>query len=76
LSKKFITAEGGIKRVVWMSKNLKEEMAEDLKEACKREGVPDLVDKIADGTVATTVDQLLPFLESKGHPALTMDPLM
>ena len=76
LSKKFISAEGGIKRVVWMSKNLKEELAEELKEVCKREGVPDLIDKIADGTVATTVDQLLPFLESKGHPALTMDPLM
>jgi len=76
LSKKFISAEGGIKRVVWMSKNLKEELAEELKEACQREGVPDLLDKIADGTVATTVDQLLPFLESKSHPALTMDPLM
>jgi acetyl-CoA synthase len=76
LSKKFIPVEGGIKRMVWMSKNLKEEMAEELKEACEREGVPDLIDKIADGTIATTVDQLLPFLESKGHPALTMDPLV
>jgi acetyl-CoA synthase len=76
LSKKFIPVEGGIKRLVWMSKNLKEEMAEELKEVCQREGVPDLIDKIADGTVATTVDQLLPFLESKGHPALTMEPLV
>ena len=76
LSKKFIPVEGGIKRLVWMSKNLKEEMAEELKEACQREGVPDLIDKIADGTTATSVDQLLPFLESKGHPALTMDPLV
>jgi acetyl-CoA synthase len=76
LSKKFIPVEGGIKRLVWMSKNLKEEMAEELKEVCQREGVPDLIDKIADGTVATTVEQLLPFLESKGHPALTMEPLV
>jgi acetyl-CoA synthase len=76
LSKKFIPVEGGIKRVVWLSKNVKEEFAEELKEVCESEGVPDLIDKIADGTIATTVDELLPFLESKGHPALTMEPII
>jgi len=76
ISNKFIPVEGGIKRVVWLSKNLKEELAEELKEACERAGDPDLLDKIADGTVATTAEELLPFLEEKGHPALTMDPLM
>jgi acetyl-CoA synthase len=76
LSKKFIPVEGGIKRVVWLSKNIKEEFAEELKAVCEREGVPDLMDQIADGTVATTVDELLPFLEEKGHPALTMDPMI
>ncbi len=76
LSNKFIPVEGGIKRVIWLSKNIKEEFAEELKEACEREGVPDLIDKIADGTVATTVDELLPFLEKKGHPALTMESLI
>ena len=76
LSKKFIPVEGGIKRVVWMSKNIKEEFAEELKAVCEREGVSDLMDKIADGTVATTVDELLPFLEQKGHPALTMPSLI
>ena len=75
-SNKFIPVEGGIKRVVWLSKNVKEEFAEQLQEVCEREGVPDLVDKIADGDIATTVDELLPFLEEKGHPALTMEPLM
>jgi acetyl-CoA synthase len=75
-SKKFIPVEGGIKRVVWLSKNVKEEFAEELKEVCEREGVPDLMDKIADGTVATTVEELLPFLEEKGHPALTMESLI
>lgn len=75
-SKKFIPMEGGLRRIVWLSKNLKEELEEELKEACEREGVPDLVDKIADGTTVTTVDELLPFLEEKGHPALTMDPIM
>ena len=75
-SKKFIPVEGGIKRVVWLSKNVKEEFAEELKEVCEREGVPDLMDKIADGTIATTVEELLPFLEEKGHPALTMEPII
>jgi acetyl-CoA synthase len=75
-SKKFIPVEGGIKRVVWLSKNVKEQFAEELKEVCEREGVPDVMDKIADGTVATTVEELLPFLEEKGHPALTMEPII
>jgi acetyl-CoA synthase len=50
-------------------------MAEELKAVCEREGDPDLLDKIGDEKVATTVDELLPFLEEKGHPALTMDPM-
>ncbi|MFQ5987706.1 MAG: acetyl-CoA decarbonylase/synthase complex subunit alpha/beta [Dehalococcoidia bacterium] len=75
-SKKFISVEGGIRRLVWLSKNVKEEFAEELREVCEREGVPDLMDKIADGTIATTVEELLPFLEEKGHPALTMEPLI
>jgi acetyl-CoA synthase len=76
LSNKFIPVEGGIKRLVWLSKNVKEEFAEELKEVCERAGVPDLIDKMADGTIATTVDELLPFLEEKGHPALTMESLL
>lgn len=75
VSKKFIRADGGLKRIVWMSSFLKETMAEELREAAEREGDPDLIDKIADERVTTTVDDLLPFLEDVGHPALMMDPL-
>ena len=32
--------------------------------------------RIADETICTDVDGLLPFLEEKQHPALTMDPLV
>jgi acetyl-CoA synthase len=39
-------------------------------------GVPDLYDKIADETVGTTEEEILPFLQEKGHPALTMEPLV
>jgi acetyl-CoA synthase len=74
-SKKFIPADGGLSRIVWMSSNLRESMRPALQEVCERDGVPDLLDKIADETVATSVEELLPFLEEKGHPALTMDPL-
>ena len=75
LSRKFLLSEGGFKRIVWMSSMLKETMAEELKAVCEREGDPDLLSKIADERSVTTVEQLLPFLEEHGHPALTMDPL-
>ena len=74
-SKKFIPADGGLKRIVWMSSFLKESMAEALREVCEREGVPDLLERIADETICTDVEGLLPFLEEKQHPALTMDEL-
>ncbi len=75
LSKKFISADGGFKRIVWMSKFLKDSMGDELQEVCERAGDPDLLDKVADHTVATTVEELLAFLEEKEHPALTMPPL-
>ncbi len=74
-SRKFISADGGFKRVVWMSSVLKETMAEELKAVAEREGMPDLIDRIADERVATTVEELLPWLEAHDHPALTMPPL-
>jgi acetyl-CoA synthase len=75
LSPKFIAADGGFKRVVWMSSFLKESMDKELREVAAREGDPDLVDKIADERIATTVEELLAYLEEKGHPALTMPPI-
>ncbi|MHB1416049.1 MAG: acetyl-CoA decarbonylase/synthase complex subunit alpha/beta [Chloroflexota bacterium] len=74
-SKKFIVADGGHKRIVWMSSVLKDSMEEELKAMFELAGEPDLMDKIADERVATTVEELLVYLEDKGHPALTMDPM-
>jgi acetyl-CoA synthase len=74
-SKKFISGDGGLKRIVWMSSNLKLSMGPALEEVCVREGVPDLLARMADETICTDVEGLLPFLEEKEHPALTMDPL-
>ena len=75
-SNKFLSSDGGFKRVVWMSSFLKESMAAELKAVAEREGDPDLIDRIADERAATTVEELLPCLEEKGHPALTMPPLL
>jgi acetyl-CoA synthase len=75
LSPKFISADGGFKRIVWMSSCLKEMMAEEFKAVATREGDPDLIDKIADERHVTTVDELLPWMEEHQHPALTMDPM-
>ena len=76
VSKKFLSADGGLKRLVWMPKELKEALAVKLKKRCQEEGVPDLFDKIADEGVATESEALLKFLQEKGHPALALPPLM
>lgn len=75
LSPKFISADGGFKRVVWMSSVLKNMMAQELKMIAEREGDPDLIEKIADERNATTVDELLNWLAEHNHPALSMDPI-
>ncbi len=74
--RKFIMGDGGIKRVVWMPKMLKEEIAERLKARAEEIGIPNLLEMIADETVGTTEEEILPFLQEKGHPALTMDPIL
>ena len=73
ISPKFISADGGFKRVVWMSSILKETMAEEFKAVCEREGDPDLMEKIADERNVTTVEELLAWLEAHNHPALAME---
>jgi acetyl-CoA synthase len=74
--RKFVIGDGGLLRMVWMPKVLKEEIGERLKARAEELGVPDLLDKIADETIGITEEEILPFLEEKGHPALTMDPII
>jgi len=75
-SPKFISPDGGFKRVVWMSSFLKETMAEEFKAVAEREGIPDLIDRIADERYVTTVEELLPWLEEHDHPALKMSSML
>lgn len=74
--RKFLLAEGGIKRVVWMPTSLKQEIGVRFNERAREMGMPDLMDRIADETIGTTEEEILPFLTEKNHPAITMDPLM
>jgi acetyl-CoA synthase len=74
--RKFIIGDGGLLRIVWMPKMLKEEIADRLNARAEEMGVPNLMDMIADESVGETEDEILPFLEEKGHPALTMDSIL
>jgi acetyl-CoA synthase len=76
VSKKFISADGGFLRIVWMPKDLKEAMKEELNKRAEELGVPDFVSKIADETVARTPDELISWILEKEHPALRMPPMM
>ena len=71
-SPKFLSADGGFKRVVWMSSFLKESMTDEFAAVAEREGVPDLIDRIADERKVTTVDELVEWLKEKEHPVLEM----
>ena len=73
---KFILGDGGLPRMVWMPKMLKEELKERIEKRGAEMGVPDLYDKIADETVGITEEEIMPFLEKVEHPALKMDPLV
>ncbi len=74
-SPKFISAEGGQQRIVWMTKQLKEEVADRLKPQLEKQGVSDLFDRIVTEEEAEDPETLVQVLEKNGHPAMTMDPL-
>ena len=77
-SKKFIKAEGGLARIVWLPKALKEQIAERLDESAKElYGIDNFSSMIADETVCTEdPEELLNYLTEVGHPVLGMEPLM
>ena len=76
-SKKFMKAEGGIERIVWMPKELKDFVAERLNKTAKElYGIDNFTDMVGDETVATDPETLVAFLTEKNHPALALDPMM
>ena len=59
-SPKFFQADGGLRRVVWMPRVIKERY---------REAIPeDIYDKIATEETAKDTAELMEFLEKVGHP--------
>ena len=76
-SKKFMRAEGGPGRIVWLPKALKEQVAEHLNETAKElYGIDNFTDMIADETITEDMEELYACLTEKGHPVLSMEPLM
>ena len=76
-SKKFVSAEGGIGRIVWMPKELKDDVAERLNKTAKELlGIENFADMIADETITCDGEELLNWLTEKNHPVLGMEPLL
>ena len=76
-SKKFVSAEGGIERIVWMPKELKDDVAQRLnKTAMELYGIENFTDMVADETITTDCEELLNWLTEKNHPVLGLEPLM
>ena len=75
-SKKFIKGDGGIKRLVWMPRELKEEIRDLLVQRGKDIGIDNFIDMIATEEDAVTEEEVLQFMQTVNHPALSIDPMM
>ena len=75
-SKKFIKADGGLKRLVWMPKALKEEIRDILEERLKDMGLDGFIDKVATEEDADTEEQVMEWIQKVNHPVLEMEPMM
>ena len=76
-SKKFAAAEGGISRIVWMPKELKDDVAPRLNATAKELlGIDDFCSMVGDETITSDPEELMNFLTEKGHPVLNLAPLM
>ncbi len=76
-SPKFISADGGFARIVWMPKVLKEELHDALVKRADELGLGGeaFLEKIADETVATTEEQVAEFIAKAEHPAAQLAPM-
>ncbi len=75
-SNKFISADGGLARLVWVPKELKEEIGHLIEKTAKELGLEDFLSKIADETIATTEEEVLNHLQKVNHPALELNALI
>ena len=75
-SKKFIKADGGLERLVWMPKALKEEIRDILEERVKEMGMEDFLDKVATEEEADTEEEVLEWIQKVNHPVIKMESMM
>ncbi|MBL7189653.1 MAG: CO dehydrogenase/CO-methylating acetyl-CoA synthase complex subunit beta [Phycisphaerae bacterium] len=76
-SRKFIAAEGGIRRIVWMPTMLKEDIKDTFIKRAEEFGLggEEFLKKIADETTATTEEEVLEFITKAEHPAMALEPM-
>ena len=77
-SHKFLKAEGGVARLVWLPKELKDQIRDKLNETAKElYDIDNFADMVADETNCPSGDpeELLAYLTEVGHPVLGMEPL-
>lgn len=74
--RKYLMGDGGLLRMVWMPRSLKDEIGTRLEIRAKELGVPNLMDMIADESIGVTEEAILPFLTEKGHPALNLPSIL
>ena len=72
LSRKFISADGGLARLVWTTSRVKQRLGDKLRQRCEEIGKPGLYEKIADENICTELEPLIEHLTAVGHPALEM----
>jgi acetyl-CoA synthase len=76
-SRKFIAAEGGIRRIVWMSTMLKEEIKDAFIRRANELGLggEEFLARIADEKTAATEEEVLEFITKAGHPVMALAPM-
>jgi len=75
-SDKYLKAEGGVRRLVWMPKMLKNEVGHLIEQRASELGISNIMDKIADEETCTTEEELMEFIQKVEHPLLSLEPLM
>ena len=76
-SRKFIAAEGGIRRIVWMPTMLKEEIKDTFIQRAEEFGLggEEFLARIADEATAATEEEVLEFITKAGHPVSSLEPM-
>jgi len=75
-SRKYISADGGHQRIVWMPKMLKDEIGTALNALARTAGIENFVDMIADERKANTEEEVLEYMRKVAHPALAMESMV